>query len=209
MRQGRWLGVGVAVIGLAAAAPGFALDKLDDAPEPQAKEHVTSDLPHTWFLTGNDKGEYAGGADQTVLFGGNPSGYIKSVGLNLNGYGTLASAQDATPFRGQTVRFSAFLKSVKVQNWAGLWIGVESPGLPFHAAQEPNARFNMMKHREPLIGTIDWKACNLDIVVPPDATRLLFGLVLSGRGTAYINRPSLDVVAPTPPSAVPDLNFAP
>ncbi len=200
--------VSLAVTAICLAIPAMAND--DPAAAQKArKPHEKEALPQVWNLTGSAKTEYEGGTDLTTLYGGKPSGYLKSTGLNLKGYGVLNSAQDATPYQGQTVRVAARVKTFKVQTWSGLWIGVETPSHPFKPSRTPTTWFNTMRDAQGLMGTLDWKPYSLDIVVPEDATRLLFGLAMSGRGTAFINDVSLTVVTPPIKPVAPSLDFKP
>lgn len=199
--------------GLAAESPGDVIP-----PDPQPKAHATGALPPTWKLGGLSKGEYEGGTDQSVVLGGMPSGYIKSTGLNLahsatEGFGTLRTLQPAQPFRGKTVRFAAQVKTDSVQDHVNLFISFASPTREAGPWRLPTGRYNrMIDPRFPyttarVMGTTDWTPMAVDLDIPADATDLIFGVVLHGRGTAYINRIDLDVVTPEPAPAAPALNF--
>ena len=172
----------------------------DDLP----KQHVTGKLPSIWTLAGNNQTEYEGGTDDTERFGGKSSGYIKSKGFNIAGYGVLATAVAAGPFCGRTVRLSAWVKTDDVQRWSGLWIGTETPAHRFTPTGTPDPWFNVDRS---LRGCRDWKRYTLDLAVPADATRVLFGVAVAGRGTAYINEVRLDPVALPVVPVTPDLAF--
>jgi hypothetical protein len=177
--------------------------------EPAAKEHVTGALPSTWLLRGDNSEEYSAGTDQTVTFAGKPSGFIKSIGFNLAGSGAMATWQRATAFRGKTVRLTAMVKTDGVQRAAYLWAGYDTPTQPLVRPGSKEADFRLLRFSEQLVGTLDWQQYTVDLMVPPDAERYFAGLVLLGRGTAYINKVALDVVEPQMIPSPPSLDFAP
>ncbi len=198
----------VSVVLLLAPASFGEVDPNPKEPkEPATKQHVTGKLPSIWVLEGNDQAEYEGGTDQSVTFGGKPSGYLKSTGLNMSGYGVLATAQDATPLRGRTARLSAQVKTDGVQRWCGLWIGVETPSHPFTPTRTKTPWFNIMVNDQSLLGTLDWKPASLDVTVPNDATRIVFGVAISGRGTAFINEVRVDAITPVTAPSAPSFDF--
>ena len=209
MNKPAWALTGLVSAMLLLAPASFG--EVDPAPkepkEPATKQHVTGKLPSVWVLEGNDQAEYEGGTDQSETFGGKPSGYLKSVGLNMSGYGVLATAQDAAPLRGKTARLSAKVKTDGVQKWCGLWIGVESPSHPFAPSRAKTPWFNIMVNDQSLLGTLDWKPASLDITVPADATRIVFGVAISGRGTAFINEVRVDAIVPVAPPSAPSFDF--
>lgn len=175
-------------------------DPIPHDPQPQA--HETRRLPDSWVVTGDNPKEYACGLDDTVTYHGTPSGFIRSVGFNLDGFGTLTSVRRAEPYRGKTIRLSAVIKTDKVQNWTGMWLRADCPG-------RMAAAFVSMEETHKLSGTTDWQRYALTLTVPADATYLPFGLAMVGRGAAYINAVEIDVVpdASPPPSARPRADF--
>jgi hypothetical protein len=186
--------------------------------DPQPKSHATGALPPSWRLSGRSKAEYEGGTDRSVTFGGSPSGYIKSTGLNLiksstEGFGTLITDRPAQPYQGKTVRFSAQVKTDAVQDYVNLFISFASPTQEAGPWRFPSGRFNQMVDPKlpfstaRLIGTTDWHPLAVDMDIPADATNIFCGIVLHGRGTAFINRVDLDVVTPESESPAPGLNF--
>jgi hypothetical protein len=211
----------MAALALLQPVSGFAAERPNEdviPRDPQPKTHETGALPPAWQLSGLSKAEYEGGTDKTVTLGGMPSGYIKSTGLNLThssteGFGLLITKQDAQPYRGQTVRFSAQVKTDAVQDHANLFISFASPTQEAGPWRVPTGRFNPKEDpRRPaatpkLSGTTDWTLLALDMDIPADATHVFCGIVLRGRGKAYINRISLDTVAPPSEPEAPALMF--
>jgi hypothetical protein len=194
----------------ASVAPAVVAADSDAIPADHApKAHVTGALPSLWVLRGDNAHEYSAGTDETVTFAGKPSGFIKSIGFNLDGFGTMATRQSAAAFRGKTVRLSALVKTERVQRWALLWIGYDTPTRPFMPAGATRPDFDLMRFTQSLVGTLDWQNHQLDLPLPADADMLYFGIVLSGRGTAYVNKVALDVVEPLAAPSAPSLDFAP
>jgi hypothetical protein len=51
---------------------------------------------------------------------GRPSAYLKAQNPVVQGFGTLMQNFRADHYLGKRVRFSAFVKTERAQNWAGL-----------------------------------------------------------------------------------------
>lgn len=186
-----------AVMLLAGTSPGLAAPGRDWGPKP----HETAPLPSGWVLRGDNSEEYEVGVDKSVTYAGDPSGFIRSIGFNLDGFGTLATRKDADAYRGKTVRLSAMVKTDRVQRWALLWVGYDTATRSFFPEGAKSPDFTMMRFTQSLVGSLDWHPYHLDIPLPADATKVFLGLVLSGRGTAYINQVGLDVVTPQVPDS--------
>lgn len=198
-----------AVMLLAGMAPVMAAPTEDVIPKDRApKPHDTAPLPSAWVLRGDNADEYAVGVDKLVTYAGTPSGFIRSIGFNMDGFGTLASHRPAAAFRGRTVSLSAMVKTDQIRRWAYLWVGYDIPGRSFMPAGAKTPDLTMSRFSDTLLGSLDWRRVTLELPVPANATDVYLGLVMSGQGTAYVTQVSLDVVAPKTPVA-PNLDFAP
>lgn len=76
--------------------------------------------PTGWFLAGNKPKSYESGVDTQAAYNGHPSAYLKSKQPAIDGFGTLMQQFRADKYAGKRLRFSAFIKSEQVQEWAGL-----------------------------------------------------------------------------------------
>jgi len=96
---------------------------------------------------------------------------------------------------GQTVRFSAWIKSENVLNgYAGLWWRVDGPekgkSLSFDSSQAssigevPTSNNGIIRGAT---GTGAWTQYELELPVPAGATNINFGLLLTGTGTAWFD----------------------
>lgn len=106
-------------------------------------------------------------------------------------FGALNSGVDATPYRGKRVRFRAAVRT-KVDgpgNEARLWLRVDLPRTPGKA--HVGAFDNM--HDRPITAT-QWQYYEIVGDVAPDATGIIFGMLLMGDGEAYIDDVSFEVV---------------
>lgn len=141
--------------------------------------------PQGWFLAGNRPADYDTGVDAQAVYGGQPSAYLKSKAPAIDGFGTLMQSFKAEEYLGKRLRFSAFVKTEAVADWAGLWMRVDSP-------KGPLAFDNMMSR--PIKGTTAWQNYEVVLDVPAGATGIAFGILLHGTGSAWINSVKMEAV---------------
>src|SRR5262245_38077084 len=90
--------------------------------------------PKGWYMYQVVPGEYAVDSDRRVVHGGKASGRLTSIVAKPTQYGLLAQVVYAGPWRGKRVRFSAFVRTEKVERWSGLFLRVDGPDRdPKHA----------------------------------------------------------------------------
>ena len=82
--------------------------------------------PRGWILAGDHPQNYVTGVNNDVVYQGNPSAFLKSKPSATEGFGTLMQQFDAAQYAGQRVRLTAWVKSENVEDWAGLWVRVDS-----------------------------------------------------------------------------------
>jgi hypothetical protein len=148
-------------------------------------------VPHGWFIAGNRPTQYESGVDMQSVYGGRPSAYLKATAPSVDGFGTLMQQFRADHYLGKRVRFSAFVKTDAAQDWAGLWMRVDDG--PKQIA------FDNMQSR-PIKGTTDWRKYEVVLDVPPQATGISFGILLSGSGTVWLNNADIEIVSSTVPT---------
>jgi hypothetical protein len=83
------------------------------------------------------------------------------------------------------VRLHASVKSEKVVDWAGVWMRVDK--------ESAMVSFDNMQDR-PITGTQPWKAYDVVLDVPADATRMAFGILLSGSGEVWMSQVKFETV---------------
>jgi erythromycin esterase-like protein len=97
--------------------------------------------------------------------------------------------------RGKKIRFSGWIKTEKVDAFAGLWWRADG------ANQKVLAFDNMQAQK--VNGTRDWRQYAIELTVPPDATNINFGVILPGKGTAWFD--GLEITLDGQPFQKPDL----
>ena len=102
-------------------------------------------------------------------------------------FGNLMQVIEATPFRNQTVRLRAFVRSAG-PGPAQLWLRVDRAG-------QTRGFFDNMGNRP--ITSREWKAYEIVGEVASDAERLNFGMMVIGEGKAWLSDVTLEVVPKT------------
>lgn len=144
--------------------------------------------PEGWHLAGSMPGSYDTGVDKTVIYNSLPSAYLRSKETSINGFGTLMQEFSAAQYVGKRVRFSAWVKTDGVADWAGLWMRVDGD-----SQSNKNLAFDNMQDR-PFKGTSDWRKAEIVLDAPAGATGIYFGILLSGTGTAWLNNCKIEEV---------------
>ncbi len=165
LEQGSWEGQKFAI-----------LEKLQG--EPAKKREETS--MKNWFMAGSHPHDYEQGVDSDVLFNGKKSAYLRSKGLEPEGFGTLMQTFQASAYLGKRLRYSAYVKSEEVENWAGLWMRVDG------VEKGTSLAFDNMQNR-PIKGTTEWQRYEIVLSVPQDSTNIAFGILLEGSGQVWLS----------------------
>ncbi len=143
--------------------------------------------PAAWFLAGSKPANYDTGVDQTAIYNGLPSSFLKAK-ADQDGFGTLMQSFTAAKFQGQRVRMSGYVKSENVTRWAGLWVRVDGPG-----TQSQPLAFDNMQSR-PIKGTTAWQRYEVVLDVPASAQGIALGILLDGPGEIWLNGVAFDTV---------------
>jgi hypothetical protein len=138
-----------------------------------------------WHKAGDHPADYEMGTDTTTAFTGNSSGFIKSK-PNAQGFGTYMQTIDASEYRGKRVQLSAYVKSADIADWAGVWMRVDAGTTPI--------AFDNMQER-PIKGSNDWTQHRLVLDVGNNASAIAFGILLSGKGSVWIDDVALEIVS--------------
>ena len=170
---------------------------------------LAAELPAGWVKAGSHPAEYDMGVDRTIRREGRAIAFIKGTATEFHGFGTIMQTAAPGEYRGKRLRFSADVKSEKVQSgWAGLWLRIDG------TRAGELLGFDNMQQR-PLKGNTDWTRVEIVLDVPEDAAALAFGLLLNGDGQVWIDDLRFDVVGPSvpvsdsriPPGPPRNLNF--
>jgi hypothetical protein len=149
------------------------------------------ETPQGWILAGSKPADYDSGVDAQTVYGGQPSAYLRSKMPAINGFGTLMQSFKAEEYLGKRIRFSAFVKTDAVQDWAGLWLRVDGP--------KGSLAFDNMQTRS-IKGTTAWQNYEVVLDVAPEAKGIAFGILMSGTGSSWISGVKLEAVGTNIPT---------
>ena len=139
-----------------------------------------------WLAAGSNPGDYQMGADRAVAHSGRASGYVKSNLPEPKGFATLMQMFKAGTYAGKRVRMTGYVKAAAIENWAGLWMRVDGP-------EGKMLAFDNMQSR-PIKGTREWTKYDFVLDVPENSLAIAFGILLSGRGQAWVDDLQFQVV---------------
>jgi hypothetical protein len=152
----------------------------------RADEPLKRGDPTGWFASGSAQHQYDIGIDHVMHRSGKGSGMIRSKAAKIDGFGSLAQEIKADDYRGKRLRLSAYVRSANVAQWAGMFMRVDTP------SKNAIAFDNMIDRA--VEGTTDWTKYEIVLDVAPEASKVAFGLIVNGPGTAWIDDVRLDVV---------------
>jgi hypothetical protein len=104
---------------------------------------------------------------------------------------------DATSFRGRRVRFRMAAKVDTPTSPAQMWMRIDGPSAP--GATPPSLFLDTMDDR-PIVSS-DWRYYEIVADVPKEAARILFGVYLTGVGSAWVDEASFEMVPRIDPPA--------
>lgn len=140
----------------------------------------------SWIKSGQNPDDYEMGTDSKVAYTGSSSGFIRSNKPEPRTFGTYMQMFDAGEYRGKRVRLSGYVKAENIENWAGVWMRVDR--------DQKSTAFDNMQDR-PIKGTQPWTRHEIVLDVDADATRIAFGILLSGKGSAWIDDVAFEIVS--------------
>jgi hypothetical protein len=181
-------------IGLAASGCLKSIDRGLD--EQSIEGEITPGVPAGWSLFGPVDGkpafDFYCGYDTVVKHGGARSATFLAIGVTNEDQARLTQRFLADRYRGRRVRFTGYLKTNKVNFWAGLWMRVDT-------ATRVGWAFDDMEDRG-LSGTTDWTRCSVVLDVPEDGAAIYIGAVLHGRGQVWVDDCTFEVVGDDVPA---------
>lgn len=151
---------------------------------------VTGEIPPGWVLYGPVDGQPAydffGGLDKKIKHGGSRSVSFYATDVSRDDQARLTQRFLSDRYNGKRVRFSGYLKTNLVSEWAGLWMRVDTASKQFYA-------FDDMEDR-PVSGTVDWARYEVVLDVPENAATIYFGALLFGRGQVWLDDCAFEIV---------------
>lgn len=156
-----------------------------------------------WITTGTAPEKYQVNIDYKIYNTGTKSATIQSVAdeFEVGEFATIMQQFSARNFLGKRVRFSGFVKTKDVAGWCGLWMRIDS-------ALSVALKLDNMQNR-PIVGTTEWNHYSCVLDVPENAAILNIGILLSGKGQAWLDNVSFQEVDHNTPTTefVPDEVF--
>jgi WD40 repeat protein/serine/threonine protein kinase len=136
--------------------------------------------------------DYEMGLDTTVRHGGRASASIKSKVPAPSGFATINQGFRADDYRAKRLRLSGYVKTENAEQGAWLWMRLdcETQMILDNMQVGPDRR---------ITGTSDWRICEIVLDVPKDAVTIAFGIALSGKGQAWFDDLTFEIVAPDVP----------
>ena len=118
---------------------------------------------------------------------------LESADGGNSGFGTVTGSIDASAYRGRRVRLTGAVRSVPGDDGqVGLWLRVDRA--------EGSGFFDNMARRP--ITDPAWADYAIEGDVAPDATRLVFGMLLVGHGKAWLDDVRLEDIGPARGSGI-------
>ena len=174
--RGRLLDWHLLLVVLCAASFGAA----EDLPQTLAFEGPhTSTFMRGWG--GGPPGTLA--PDSQIVYAGEYSARIERDESSEGEFSTLTMLLPMD-FEGETIELRGFLRTEDVAGYAGLWLREDGA--------ESTLEFDNMAGRGPS-GTTEWKEYRIELPLNPNAHRLIFGVLLAGRGKAWADNLELRV----------------
>jgi hypothetical protein len=140
----------------------------------------------SWLMAGSHPKDYKHGIDTSTTYEGKNVAYFKSVVDNAAGFGTLMQMFKANDYQNKRMRLSAAVKSEDIEDWAGLWMRIDGP-------EQRSLGFDNMQNR-PIKGTTDWQKYEVVLDVPPESVNIAFGILLEGKGQAWLSQVQFEEV---------------
>jgi hypothetical protein len=142
-----------------------------------------------WFMSGAQPKEFSAELDGSTSHSGTRSAHMFS---NENfskdsSWGTLMQQMGADQYLDKRVRMKLWVKSKNVKGWLSPWMRVDGN------ERGDTLSFDNFCTRQ-IKGTTDWTEHQIVLDVPPSSTNIAFGVMLGGKGDAWFDDVSFEVV---------------
>lgn len=143
-------------------------------------------LPDGWFKTGSAPADYTMGLDGDVPFDGSKSAFIEGNTAKSEGFATLMQTSSVAGYLGKRVQLTFYIKSQDVSGWSSGWFRIDG-------APKETLAFDNMNNRQ-IKKTTDWTEYSIVLDVPKNATKMAYGLMLSGSGKVWFDNLKFEIV---------------
>jgi RNA polymerase sigma factor (sigma-70 family) len=151
---------------------------------------------HRWRLGGTFLRQATGSHEQDYSCTAEDGRVILAAAVpEPAGFAFLSQEINADDYRSRTVAFRGDLRTTDVGR-AGLVVRVVGEGRPGQRPAVPDPRDDPENHFAFATGTGDWARHEITAQVPPDASLIIFGVFLNGRGQIELRSPQLDPATP-------------
>jgi RNA polymerase sigma factor (sigma-70 family) len=127
------------------------------------------------------------GLDPTVMRSGAPAMLSSSTSREWGKSTMAVQVINPAPFAGKRLRYSAYVKTAELVNWAGLIMVVLGPNGQVVVSDDMCDRS--------ISQNVDWTKLEIVSDVPADATKMICGSVLYGAGRLWLDGAQLEAVA--------------
>ena len=103
----------------------------------------------------------------------------------------------AKEYLGKKIQLTGYMRSQDVTHWAGFWLRVDDST----GHKQKILSFDNMNDRA-VKGTTNWTKYTIVLNVPQNATDVVYGALLNGKGQIWFEEPKIEVVG----KAVPTTN---
>jgi hypothetical protein len=152
------------------------------------------EIPEGWFKAGSSPKSYEVSINKNTGKNGENIVSLRSIDTTITGFGTLMQNFSAEKYLNKRVRFSANVKAINVEQWAGLWMRIDGKGTP-----HKSLGFDNMQNR-PIKGNTDWKYYSVVLDVPVESNTINFGILLAGTGEILFSNLNFEVVDKSVPT---------
>jgi len=145
-----------------------------------------SDLPKGWHMSGSNPEGYDF-ALESQDGRPKPSGSLTHNETARPGeFGTLMQSFFPEEYLGKRVRMTAWVKSENVEDWAALWVRVDS-------RDRRSTAFDNMRDRA-IRGDTNWTNYEIVVDVSEDSLSLNYGVMASGKGKVWFDEFTFEIV---------------
>lgn len=140
-------------------------------------------------MAGAQPKEFSAELDSSTSHSGTRSAHL-FPNENLAGnssWGTLMQQMAPDNYLNQRVRMTLWIKAKSVKGWLAPWMRVDGD------KKGDTLSFDNFCTRQ-IKGTTDWTRHEIVLDVPPSSTNIAFGVMLGGKGDAWIDDVSFEIV---------------
>src|SRR6185437_2489922 len=143
-------------------------------------------FPNATFIVNTNPAEFTAGVDADTRRTDEPAMQLSSTTKRWGDAGIVIRGIDERPFLGKRIRYSAWVKSKDLANWAGLIIMVMGPQNTVLAGDDMGDR--------PLTKTNEWTRLESVVDVPPETLVIQIGMLMRGAGQFWFDGATIEVV---------------